>query len=125
MALLREYKLWQNGVKADLDNLWIDKNMVFTAENGDYIFPSTISKWFLKFIRKHNKDIMDDNSIPEEDKSKYMLREVNFHGLRHTSATLLINQNTDVPAVSKRLGQAKASTTMDIYSHALQKRLIR
>lgn len=83
ISLLREYKLWQNGVKADLDNLWIDKNMVFTADNGDYIFPSTISKWFLKFIRRHNKNIMNDNSILEEDKPKYMLREVNFHGLRH------------------------------------------
>lgn len=121
ISLLREYKVWQNGVKADLGNLWIDKNMIFTAENGDYIFPSTISKWFLKFIRKHNIDIMNDKSILEDDKSKYILREVNFHGLRHTSATLLINQNTDVSTVSKRLGHARTSTTMDIYSHALQK----
>ncbi len=95
--------------------------MIFTAENGDYIFPSTISKWFLKFIRKHNKAITNDNSILEDDKRNYMLREVNFHGLRHTSATLLINQNTDISTVSKRLGHARTSTTMDIYSHALQK----
>ncbi|WP_026883471.1 site-specific integrase [Clostridium akagii] len=121
ISLLREYKLWQNGVKTDLGNLWIDKNMIFTAENGDYIFPSTISKWFLKFIRKHNKAITNDISIPEDDKRNYMLHEVNFHGLRHTSATLLINQNTDISTVSKRLGHARTSTTMDIYSHALQK----
>lgn len=121
IALLREYKLWQNGAKADLGDLWVDKNMVFTSENGDFIFPSTISKWFLNFIRKHNKSIMNDGTIPEKDKPNYLIPEVNFHGLRHTSATLLINQNTDISTVSKRLGHSRTSTTMDIYSHSLEK----
>ena len=44
-----------------------------------------------------------------------------MHGLRHTSATLLIAQNIDVKTVSNRLGHSETSTTMDIYTHALQK----
>lgn len=40
---------------------------------------------------------------------------------RHTSATLLINQGVDISTVSKRLGHARTSTTMDIYSHSLLK----
>ena len=121
MTLLREYKLWQNGEREDLGNLWHDSDELFTAIDGKPIFPSTISKWFLNFIRKNNKSIVLDDSISKEDKPKYLLPEVNFHGLRHTSATLLINQNVDVSTVSKRLGHARTSTTMDIYSHSLQK----
>lgn len=121
IALLREYKLWQNGEKQKLGELWYDSKALFTAIDGKPIFPSTISKWFLKFIRRNNKAILDDESIPKEDKPKYILPEVNFHGLRHTSATILINQNVDVSTVSKRLGHARTSTTMDIYSHSLQK----
>lgn len=121
MTLLKEYKVWQNGEKKKLDNLWIESDRLFTQWNGDFIFPSTVSKWFLKFIRKHNASIMNDEAIQQKEKEKYLLREVNFHGLRHTSATLLINQNTDISTVSKRLGHARTSTTMDIYSHALQK----
>lgn len=43
-----------------------------------------------------------------------------FHGLRHTSATLLIAAKQDVRSVSSRLGHAQTSTTMNIYAHALQ-----
>ena len=42
-----------------------------------------------------------------------------YHGLRHTSATLLIAAHQDVRTVSNRLGHAQASTTMNIYTHAL------
>jgi integrase len=57
----------------------------------------------------------------KEDKHLFLLQEVNFHGLRHTSATLLINQGVDISRVSKRLGHARTSTAMDIYSHSLLK----
>jgi len=89
--------------------------------DGGFIFPSTISSWFLKFLRKHNASVINDPLIKECDKHQYLLPEVNFHGLRHTSATLLINQGVDISTVSKRLGHTKTSTTMDIYSHSLHK----
>ena len=43
-----------------------------------------------------------------------------FHGLRHTSATLLIAAHQDIKTVQSRLGHAEASTTMNIYAHALK-----
>lgn len=64
---------------------------------------------------------MNDKTIPDEDKSKYILDEVNFHGLRHTSASILINEGVNLTTVSKRLGHARTSTTADIYSHNLKK----
>jgi integrase len=119
--LLKEYKKWQNEERFKLGNLWKDSDNIFTARDGGFIYPSPISKWFLKFIRRTNEDIKNVFTIKADDKHLYLLPEVNFHGLRHTSAALLINQGVDISTVSKRLGHARASTTMDIYSHSLLK----
>lgn len=122
MAVLREYKLWQNSEKATMGNLWNDTcTRIFTTAEGNPIFPQTLGKWFSKFIKRHNDKILNDDTIKKEDKVKYLIDNVNFHGLRHTSATLLINQGVDIATVSKRLGHAEVSTTLNIYTHALQK----
>lgn len=121
MTLLKEYKVWQNGERANLGDLWYESNSLFTTIYGKPIFPSTISKWFLKFIRLHNENIFNANTISKEDKTKYILPEVNFHGLRHTNASLLIAEHIDIVTVSKRLGHSKTSTTTDLYAHALEK----
>lgn len=121
IAILRQYKLWQNGVKVEMDNLWVDSNRIFTKFNGEPIFPQTLGKWFSKFIKRQNDKVMNDNAISKEDKEKYLLDNVNFHGLRHTNASLLIGEGIDIATVSKRLGHAEPSTTLKIYTHALQK----
>ena len=41
----------------------------------------------------------------------------NFHSLRHTHATMLIENGASFKAVSERLGHANVSVTMEIYSH--------
>ncbi len=43
-----------------------------------------------------------------------------FHGLRHTAATLLLTDRTAVHLVSARLGHSQASTTQNIYAHAIK-----
>jgi len=40
------------------------------------------------------------------------------HSLRHTTASLLIANGTDVTTVASLLGHSQVSTTLDIYSHA-------
>ena len=70
---------------------------------------STPNKVFKKVIRIYNGTHADK------------LPEITLHGLRHTSATLLIAQNVDIKTVSSRLGHSETSTTLDIYAHALKK----
>ncbi len=43
-----------------------------------------------------------------------------FHGLRHTSITMLIAQGIPLPNVSRRAGHATTSTTANIYAHVLK-----
>jgi len=41
-----------------------------------------------------------------------------FHGLRHTSATLLLAAGEPVHVVAARLGHASTKMTFDVYSHS-------
>ena len=47
------------------------------------------------------------------------LPDVLFHDLRHTHATMLLEQNVHPKVVSERLGHASVSITLDTYSHVL------
>ena len=45
------------------------------------------------------------------------LARIRFHDLRHTAASLMLNNGIPVIVASKVLGHSKPSTTMDIYGH--------
>ena len=45
------------------------------------------------------------------------LVDFRFHDLRHTSASLMLNNGVDIFVASKRLGHAKSSITLDVYGH--------
>ena len=101
VSLLEEYKLWYDNQKELCGELWIDSNRLFVQADGRPMHPSTISKWFVKHV--------DQIGLPV----------INFHGLRHTNATLLIAQNIDVAVVAARLGHAQITTTFNFYVHPI------
>ena len=101
ISLLEEYKLWYEEQKTLYGELWINSNRLFVQADGKPMHPSTISKWFVKFI------------------GQIGLPVINFHGLRHTNATLLIAQNIDVAVVAARLGHAQITTTFNFYVHPI------
>ena len=47
--------------------------------------------------------------------------QINFHGLRHTHATLLALRGVPLKTVSARLGHSSVKITGDIYSHVLDR----
>lgn len=82
---------------------------VFTQEeNGHRIDLSTPSHKFKEILKRYNESVEDE---------KDQLPEIRLHDLRHTSATILLSNNTDIETVSHRLGHSKASVTLDIYGH--------
>lgn len=101
IELLEEYKIWYDGQKKLCGELWNNSNKLFIQDNGNPMYPDTLSKWFKKFIQ--------DIGLPV----------ITFHGIRHTNATLLISQNVDVAVVAARLGHAQISTTFNFYVHPL------
>ena len=44
--------------------------------------------------------------------------KIKFHGLRHTAVTLALANGVPVHVVAARVGHARASMTLDVYSHA-------
>ena len=101
VSLLEEYKCWYDNQKALFGELWYDSNRLFVQADGKPMHPSTISKWFEKFV------------------AQIGLPVINFHGLRHTNATLLIAQNIYVSVVAARLGHAQITTTLNFYVHPI------
>ena len=102
VSLLEEYKLWYDEQKSIYGELWTNSDRLFVQSCGKPMHPDTISKWFVKFIKGIGLPV------------------INFHGLRHTNATLLIAQQVDVATVSARLGHAQITTTYNFYVHPLQ-----
>lgn len=111
MNVAREWKKEQLQYRLAIGSQWIGENHIFVQWNGKQMHPDTPYNTFKRIIRRHNKTV-------ENEAGK--LPDIPLHGLRHTSATLLISQNVDIRTVSGRLGHAQTSTTMDIYSHALK-----
>jgi integrase len=49
------------------------------------------------------------------------LRKIRFHDLRHTFASLMISNGEDIVRVSRMLGHANASITLNVYGHLVPK----
>lgn len=77
-------------------------NILCTKENGEMFTPDS--------FRYGSRIINYELNI-----------DFNFHSLRHTHATILLENNANIKDIQKRLGHSKISTTMDIYSHATEK----
>ena len=64
------------------------------------------------------------NNLPQREFARLTreagVKRIKFHGLRHTMATLLLNAGEAVHDVSKRLGPASVTVTMEVYAHCLE-----
>ena len=79
-----------------------DNNYVFTDKYGRHIPKSTAYNNFKKCAA--------EAGIPE----------TRFHDLRHTYATLALQQGTDIKTVSSNLGHATVAFTLDTYGHVTE-----
>lgn len=77
-------------------------NFVCTKENGKPITPASC-KWSGRNIKEK------------------LRIDFNFHSLRHTHATLLLEQGGPIKDIQTRLGHSRSSITLDTYSHLTEK----
>lgn len=112
MKLLKQHKVQQTELTLKLGDYRQSSNLLFTQDNGKLMNYHTPYHTFKKLIKYYNQNIACTTSE--------FLPDIPLHGLRHTSATLLISEQVDIRTVSARLGHSQTSTTMDIYAHALK-----
>lgn len=104
VRILLEYKAWQDDMRTKVGDAWEgtpEDDRIFTNEVGRPLFPTSITQWMGKFIKR--------TGLPSSS----------VHSLRHTYASLLIAEGTPLVVVSSNLGHAQVSTTNDIYSHVI------
>ena len=103
------------------------EQFIFIQDNGKQMNIDTPLHKFRKIISDFNSlvEAKANEATTKEEKERLLskkLPQIKLHDLRHTSATLLLSENTDIEVVSKRLGHARASVTLDIYGHALKEK---
>ncbi|MCZ1352802.1 site-specific integrase [Enterococcus faecium] len=102
LAILKKHKKQQLENRMKYGKLYIDSNAVCTKEDGELVTPSVV-KWNTRRI------------------SNALSLSFNFHSLRHTHATLLLENGAKMKEISERLGHSRISITMDTYSHVTDK----
>lgn len=102
LEILKSHRIAQNERRLMLGDQWKGSRRIFTNKDG--------GDMTLTVPYQRLKQIQD----------KYNLPAVSLHSLRHTNASLLIQQGVNIRTVSARLGHSQTSTTMNIYAHQLQ-----
>ena len=108
-TMLLKLKNEQTCYRLKVGSFWQGDNWIFTQTNGKMMCYSTPYSALQDILAHYNADKAEAGKLPM----------IPFHGLRHTSATLLIAGHEDAKTVSARLGHAETSTTLNIYAHSL------
>ena len=98
-----------------------DTDFVILSRENTMCNPKNLSTNFSKSISKYKLTFEDyPESNPEKDSNNYIqLKQINFHSLRHTHATLLIFNGENIKVVSERLGHKSITETLDTYTHVM------
>ena len=80
-------------------HMGLENDLVFTSNTGTIVTYSHLRKLF--------KRILNEAKLPN----------LRLHDLRHTCATLLIENGIPITSVSRILGHSKPSVTLDFYGH--------
>lgn len=111
IALLKDLHKRQNKNKLQYGQFYkniefndLQYSLIMRWDDGSYIHPMYYTKKLTKVIKSCNID-----------------KRVRFHDLRHTNATLLLQQGVNSKVVQERLGHKDIATTLNIYSHVNKK----
>lgn len=102
IEILKNHKIYQDNNKKRYKEYYTDSNFICTKENGELV--TTDSLKYLSRVVNYELQI-----------------DFNFHSLRHTHATMLLEGGANIKDIQERLGHSKLSTTMDTYSHVTNK----
>lgn len=102
--ILKKVRRNQNANRLKYGSAYENKdNLVFTDELGNHLCHPTVWKCFKRRV------------------SAIGYPDLRFHDLRHSFATLSIENGDDIKTVSENLGHATVAFTLDVYGHVTEK----
>lgn len=101
VTALRSHRVRQAERRLALGLRGADPGIVFTDVWGQPFIPDRVSEGFDRRVHKSG------------------LPRIRFHDLRHTHASHLLKAGVNIKIVSRRLGHASVSFTLDKYSHLM------
>jgi len=99
---LRHHRSRQATVRLRLGQVWEDHDLVFANEIGKPVEAGNL-------LRRSFWVLLEKAELPH----------IRFHDLRHTAATLLLQQSVHPKVVSELLGHSSIGLTLDTYSHVI------
>lgn len=99
---LRAYKKERGLLSLDLGKIMNLDDLVFTTIEGNPINPSVLTHNFSRLVYKAG------------------LKNIRFHDLRHTFASLMLLKGVAPKVISEALGHSSVAFTMDTYSHIIE-----
>lgn len=99
LAALEGHRQEQERQRTAAGAQWRDSGLIFTTRVGTPLGPSDVARRFT--------GLLDQAGI----------RRVRFHDLRHTCATLLLEQGIQLVTIKELLGHANIGITAQVYAH--------
>src|SRR5262249_38399595 len=97
---LDAHRATQDSYRQSIELAWEDHNLVFTNDIGCHLHPNTLERLWKAAVARAG--------VPS----------IRFHDLRHTAATLLLQEGVHPKIVQERMGHATIAETMK-YSHVM------
>lgn len=118
LPLLKRYRQEYALYRFQLGTAWQGADNLFIQWDGKLMGYSTPYQSFKRHLKRYNEWVQESPEAREQGFEELPL--IPLHGLRHSCATLLNYLNINIVDISKILGHAKSSTTMDIYAHSFE-----
>ena len=121
---LKFHRKRQSDLMKEAGEAWENNNLVFCNELGKPLNPRTFARHYERLIQRYNREIEKEGQIKGLDVKEIegkKLPVISFHGLRHTFATLSLQQGTDPRTIQEALGHHKVAFTLDVYSGVTDK----
>jgi integrase len=106
VTMLRSWRARQNEERLLVGPGYDDRGFAFCRPDGSPYDPDRFSREFLRKQEQYNR------AHPEQRLPRLVL-----HGLRHTWATLALQEGIDIKIVSERLNHSSTHVTQEIYTH--------
>ncbi|WP_425146164.1 tyrosine-type recombinase/integrase [Deinococcus sp.] len=129
VMLLKAHRKHQDGEREALGKLWGSTGAVFATELGEWTHPDNLKRALVQVVAWSNPVQKEWvwAGIPRQARAELAavvgmgeaLPAISPHDLRHTYATLALRRGVPVEVVSKVLGHARVSITLDVYRHVL------